>query len=351
MSHAVRHRRTDAAFRKGRREQTPESGEDEIRIVETFLRHAGALSAHRRRSYVMGASCLMMGGPAFWGLVWHEQYVIGAIGVLMAACSTLSDFVLVESPNFATRRLCFALDLLGIYLYAVTAVVVCLGSGLYAFTLITLAALIAGKFSVLEYGSWARSSAEWESRHSVWHVFITSLCVVVHGTIALAARGERPWSSLPPSSALGWAVLACAVEAALQLALTTALLPQGRSPLENGIGEATKAAPAAKAAAVKASPKPPAAAKADAKQPPTAEAGAKAAPAAKAAAKASPKPPAAAAAKAGAKQPRAAEAAGAKAASPAKVRKPSRPAKPNSKRGGNEEDAQAPAKRAKAAKC
>jgi len=186
-------------------------------VVEGFLWHVGALSPHRHRSHIAGLSCVLIGAPALWGLAAEQQYVIGPMGIVVAIASTSSDYLFVEAKHFRTRRQCYAFDLIAIYTYVVTLSVVCIVKELYYFLPVVLAMILIAKFSVLEIGSWSFSCEAWAFRHTSWHVFVTCICMVVHGTIAQAAS---PWYNRSPASTLDWFILLCAVELGVQLVAT-----------------------------------------------------------------------------------------------------------------------------------
>ena len=91
------------------------------------------------------------------------------------------------------RKLCFAFDLLFIYLYVAATVPCMFLRGLdvtsdenrqliyFIWTGLAFGILFSSRFIVLAYSGYAETHKDWVIRHSIWHVYIMNLGVLAHG--------------------------------------------------------------------------------------------------------------------------------------------------------------------------
>jgi hypothetical protein len=157
--------------------------EDHV-VVETILSTTGPLSRNRFRSNLVGLSCLMIGLP---GLLYIQkgQPFMGFVGAFMGLLSFYSDYVFACPFTFDMkfRRRAFAIDLVWITLYLGGIFVNLLRDSSYKSVVMLFFGILSGKILFLDWSARAETPAEWEWRHSWWHVIITGLAFASHGEI------------------------------------------------------------------------------------------------------------------------------------------------------------------------
>jgi len=124
----------------------------------------------------------------------------------MGFISFFSDYVVASGVHFGMplRRRAFALDLLVIYVYlsTITVNMFRLGTVTDALSIVVLMAL--GALVVLEWSGRSSGPAQWEFRHTMWHVYLVWLGFKMHEVMYGPTPGAPPclhlalWPAVDP---------------------------------------------------------------------------------------------------------------------------------------------------------
>jgi hypothetical protein len=130
-----------------------------------------------------------------------------------------------------------------IYLYAAACIFTGLWEHRVVMTLSLVSALLSGKLVILEYSARASTTSEWAFRHSLWHVYITSLTWLAHVLLSPTHRTSAwPWMDGAPLNRISFLTLAALVEIAAQNVMTLVLLciPPGSDPWSRFINDSER---------------------------------------------------------------------------------------------------------------
>lgn len=163
------------------------------RLTQILLSTSGPLNDENRyRSRLVGFSCLLMALPGLYYAVQGRAPIFGVGSKVVGLCSFGSDFVTASGRDFSLRQRnrAFAADLGAIYSFCCALFAQMIKHTTVCATALLFSSLALGVLVILGWSGRSCTPRQWKWRHTVWHIFITTLSVFAHNAVY---PGSLPW--------------------------------------------------------------------------------------------------------------------------------------------------------------